>query len=200
MASVKNQTYKEPITLLLIDDMARLPEIVDPFIQVWRSPWRLGVAHAFNMGIALAKTELVVMLGSDDLMEADAIERAVLTWEKHKQRHAYYYFGVRYMDTSELQTLPCGEAMVTKGLWDMTGGFPVESASGAPDAAFISIMLTYFPSYLIPIADGAPLINYRRHNESDTAGKAPWQGVILSTRDLLTRSWEAPAWTKNAPS
>lgn len=194
LRSVANQTIKPQ--LLLIDDMHDIQShhVFDEVdIKIWRAPWRLGVAHAFNACVALADTDLVIMLGADDVLEPNAVEKALETYAANKV-DAYYYFGVRYMDTGEEQTVPCGEAMVTKGLWDKTGGFPVESAVGAPDAALMSIMLVHMPELLIPIADGYPLVNYRRHAETDTAGRGPWQGPILASRDILTQTWKSPAW------
>lgn len=205
LASIANQTMK-PSHVLVVDDMHGLSENhcafgshkIDNF-GIWRSPWRLGVAHAFNVGVALAETRLVVMIGADDTFEPTAIERAWNTWQASRHEDAYYYFGVRYMDTDEIQTVPCGEAMVTKGLWDITGGFPVESAVGAPDAALISIMLVYMPHLLIPIANGAPLVNYRRWAETDTASRAPWQGPIIESRNILTNNWKPTRWGRYLP-
>lgn len=195
LASVRAQTV--PAEILLIDDMHGLPDrtIGSWDCGLWRAPWRLGVGSAFNMGVALARTELVFLLGADDTMEPQCLEQAVSTWEQNGRQPAYYYAGVRYMDTGESQTVPCGEAMVTKKFWKMCGGFPIESAVGAPDAALISILMVHFGRHLIPIADGQPLVNYRRHANTDTATRpVSWQGPILATRDILTRTFKAPAW------
>ena len=157
------------------------------------APFRLGVAHAFNFGVILDPSDYTIMLGSDDTLEPDCIEeceRALYVWRKNP--YAYYYLGVKYMDTGEIQISPCNAAMVGKPLWRRTGGFPIESASGAPDAALVSILLAHGEraGWLYPGADGKPLYNYRRHAETDTAGRGPWQGVILETRDLVTRLWK----------
>ncbi len=191
LASVDNQT--ETADILVISDMHDECSTINSDVRVWRAPWRLGVAHAFNFGVALAKTELVIMLGADDTLEPTAVERALEAWDTHGI-DAYYYFGVRYMDTGEEQTLPCGEAMVSKGLWRKTGGFPVESEVGACDAAFISILMVHHPELLVPIAKGAPLVNYRRHEDTDTASRGDWQGPILMSRHILTKNWTKPNW------
>lgn len=180
--------------ILVISDMADLSDQYIPGCTVWKSPWRLGVAHAFNFGVALAKNELVFLMGSDDLLEPNCLEECYKAWEKNHQADAYYYCGIRYMDDGETQTVPCGYALTTKGFWHRTGGFPIQSAVGAPDAAFISILLVHNSMSLVPVAGGAPLVNYRRHSESDTAGKAEWQGVILETRNIVTRNWVRPEW------
>ncbi len=200
IASVRNQTY--PVDeILIIDDMAQV-DGVDVFdeVNVWESPWRLGVASAFNFGVALAKNELVFMLGSDDWLEPQCIEACVKTYREVKDPGSIFFFvGVKYDDGREddTQFTPCGAAMVTKSLWKQCGGFPLEAASGASDAALVSIMIknpgagTY-----IGVNKSRPLYNYRVHDGTDTAQRQPWQGVILKTRDILTATWKKPEWTK----
>lgn len=161
-------------------------------LRFWVAPWRMGVAHIFNIGVALASYPNVFMLGSDDTLEPQCLELCME--EARKQRNdelGYYSVGVRYMDTGEVQTAPCHAALVTKALWQHTGGFPVEASSGAPDAALLSILFGHGSraGRIYPVAEGRPLYNYRRHAETDTAGRGPWQGVILATRDLVTQLW-----------
>jgi hypothetical protein len=196
--SVSEQTWaKRPdggVNLVLVDDMAGLSTHMVPSdlpTTVWLAPWYLGVAHAFNIGVAIAPSELVFMLGSDDWLEADCIERCVEEYKRQRDDLGYYYVGVRYLDTNELQDQACHAAMVTKALWRRTGGFPIQSSSGAPDAALLSILIGNYPraGRHWKVSQGRPLYNYRRHSETDTASKGPWQGVILSTRDLVTREW-----------
>lgn len=196
--SVRQQTM-QPSEILFIDDMADLKSSDYEGIaynRIWCSPWRLGVASAFNFGVALANNDLVFLMGSDDVLEPECLEKCFGAWQKNMKADAYYYTGIRYMDDGETQTVPCGYALVTKGFWRKTGGFPIESGSGAPDAAFISICLVHHSESLIAVADGVPLVNYRRHQESDTASKDSWQGVILETRDILTRNWKKPEWPR----
>lgn len=194
IASVYAQT-RQPEEVLIIDDMAGLPEFYYG-THVWYSPWRLGVAHAFNFGVALARNDLVFLMGSDDILEPDCLQKCYERWLENQKQDAYYYTGIRYSDNGELQDLPCGYALVTKGLWRDTGGFPVESAVGAPDAAFVSILMVHHKNSLVMVSDGKPLVTYRRHNESDTAGRGPWQGAILETRDVLTTMWKKPDWPR----
>lgn len=192
--SVMAQTYKN-VDLVIVDDMAGVKPYWAPAgypLTVWRSPWYLGVAHAFNIGVMVAPSEYVFMLGSDDWLEPECVEECVKTYgERRGDPYGYYYVGVRYDDTKETQDLACHAAMVSKTLWRCNGGFPLQSASGAPDAALLSIMLGNYPraGRQWQVANGRPLYNYRRHNESDTASKAAWQGVILETRHLVTLEW-----------
>lgn len=197
LASLAAQTHL-PDEVLVIDDMAGLPQGLNrqyPFpARTWHAPWRLGVAGAFNMGVALAENDLVFLLGADDRLLPNCLERCLEKYGWNDERPAYYGVGVRYSDGRPDQFELCNAAMVTKGLWRATGGFPPEAGSGAPDAAFISMLMVNSPHSLILVSQEEPLYWYRVHNGTDTAGRGPWQGVILETRNLLTQLWQPPAW------
>lgn len=192
--SVRTQTESVE-EILLIDDMAHLEEQADD-ITVWKSPWLMGVPQAFNFGIALAKNELIVMLGSDDKLEPEAIKILKQEFELQQKMDAYYSFTIKYSDDESLQDQPNNCAAVTKGLWKLTGGFPPESAVGACDSIFISMMIRNHRKLLIPVAKGHPLYWYRRHNESDSGTRpVSYQGPIHVVRDIFTTNWKAPEWT-----
>jgi len=178
--------------VLIIDDMHGLP---DGYLgaRVWHAPWRLGVGAAFNAGVALAANELVFMLGADDRLLDGCLEQCVRSYEQNK-RDGYYWVGVAYSDGRPDQFEPCNAAMVTKGLWRATGGFPPETGSGAPDCALISVLMRHMPKALICVNHTEPLYWYRWHPDTDTASRAPWQGVILETRDKLAELWRPPRW------
>lgn len=214
--SVRNQTVA--CNIILIDDMAGLDFsgthtfISDEGIyhvddldhrfggcRIWRSPWRLGVAHAFNFGVALAPDDEVLLLGADDTLEPDAVAAYLecSSWDAPEVRdRTYYSLPVRYMDTGEVQFDPCGAAVVSKQLWRLTGGFPTQSASGASDAAFLSSIWNS-NEFMIKSVAQRPLYNYRRWEGTDTAGLGSWQGVILATRGLLT-PLQKPNWGRYA--
>lgn len=189
-----------PAQLIIIDDMAGLKKHDVPIAvsRLWHSPWRLGVASAFNVGVALSETNCVFMLGSDDTLEQTCLANCAFKYE-HVQKPdlSYFYVGVRYSDGREDQYTPCNAAMATKTLWNHTGGFPVEAASGAPDAAFISILMGAggAAGELVCVNPHTPLYNYRVHPDTDTSKKGTWQGVILETRNLVTLEWATPEWT-----
>lgn len=184
--------------ILIIDDMAGLPW--QPGLTIWHAPWRLGLAAAFNCGISAANRDCVFLLGADDCLLPECLERCWAAYERAAGAAAYYAVGVQYSDGREDQYAPCGAAMVSRELWLTTGGFPPESAVGAPDAAFISILLAHaeLPDPIL-VDDRQPLYWYRVHEASDTARRGPWQGVILETRNLLTRDWAPPAWGRMRP-
>ena len=182
-----------PIPASWVDDLqGQLPMVTEN-----RMPWCMGVTGAFNAGVGLsdpyrhgaADSDLVLMIGGDDKLLPGAIDACVETWEAHDRADGYYWMTIEYSDdrADKIQALPCHAVMVTRGLWDETGGFPPETASGAPDAAFISMLMVHKPEALIPVKLGDPLYWVRVHENQDTAGRGPWQPIIMSTRDLLTK-------------
>ena len=72
-----------PEEILLIQDRETL-EIFEPTsgppVRIWKAPWRLGVAHAFNFGVALANTQLILMMGSDDRLLPDCLAACWAHW------------------------------------------------------------------------------------------------------------------------
>lgn len=194
--SVAAQTHPAA-GILLIDDQAHLCEDDYPEAVIWRTPWLSGVAHAFNFGVALAPTELAVMLGSDDLLEPWCLEDCARTWEATRDPLGYYSLDVRYLDTGETQSIACNAAMVSKSLWRHTGGFPVQAAVGAPDTMLLSIMMAARGAAgairRVRSDRGAPYL-YRQHAETDTARNF-WRlrEPIAQVRDILTRDWRPSA-------
>ena len=205
LQSVYSQCYQAD-EILIIDDQAdlKLDEYSDnqylvtsnnsqirvpgKKLRLWKTPWLSGVAHAFNFGVALARNDLVVMLGSDDLLQPWALSDLKATYEEWNEPLGYYWFDVEYMDTGETQHLPCHGAAITKQLMKHTGGFPVESAIGQPDTMLISIMLAHPEAgRLIPVDSETPPYRYRRHAESDTGTRPPFP--FSAVRDILTERW-----------
>lgn len=194
----------QPDELLIIDDMADCGSLVDSWVtekqpafavKGWNAPWRLGDLTAWNCGVGLARNDLVFLLSCDDTIRPECLDLCVREWEAHDCKDAFYYVGAHYMGGEwPDQTVPFGNAMVTKGLWRLTGGLPIEAASGASDAAHISIMMVHFPDRLIPVANGQPLYDYRTHNQTVTAQLGPWSGVVEQTRGLVTNRWQPLDW------
>lgn len=205
LESLQKQT-RFPNEILIVDDMANLliPDILSEnkwgLFRVWKAPWRLGVAAAMNFGVALASNNLVFMLCADDTLHPECLARCLDAYEKISEEdrdQTYFFVGVKYLDgrKEDEQFVPCGAAMVSKSLWRQNGGFPPESASGAPDAALISTMMVHGDAgKIVGVGEGMCLYNYRPHANSDSANRHGWQGVILQTRDIVTRDWKPPKW------
>jgi len=179
-----------PEEILLIQDreMLEVSEPGDgPPLRIWKAPWKLGVAHAFNFGVALANTELVLMMGSDDRLLPDCLAACWSSWRERPQPLGYYYMAVLYPD-GHIQGDPCNAAMVTKALWRHTGGFPIESAVGMPDSVLISMILAAQGKLgmLMPIP-GGPYYYYRQHPDTDTEQRrAVWHSLATVVRNIKT--------------
>lgn len=203
--SVLIQTL-EPVDIVLVDDGARLDEEstwsrgVD-CVRIVKMPWRTGISHCFNYGVMFAYTDQVFMLGSDDTLEPTCLERCWEAYEATSRSDGYYSVPIRYMDTGEIQTIPCNAAMVTKGLWRKTGGFPIETALGSGDAALLSIMMVHYPELIKHVASaGGHLYNYRRHPGIHTYKLGPWWSIVNETRNKLTELHdpnEVAMWSNN---
>ncbi len=167
----------------------------------YETPWRLGVAGAFNMTVVLARTQFTLMLGADDTLEPNVIEefrkacpfplrdRALLTW---------WGLPVRYTDTGEEQSAACNAAIVSHELWQLTGGFAPEMAVGACDSMLLSCMIAAEGrAGDLRMVGERPLYNYRRHALTETAQSADLQASIFQVRDVLTRDWKAAAWGRS---
>lgn len=211
LASVRAQS-RPPDHVLLVDDMAGLSigalgdlnELWGSGWTIYHPPWRLGVPGAFNAGVALCKADFVLMMGADDILYPRCLERVeerIIELGLERSYNGYHYLPIRYLDTGELQDVPCNCAVVGKGMWAKSGGFPPESGVGACDAALISIlMVNREAGELLAVPSPEPLYGYRRHATTDTSTRSPaWQGPILATRDLLTREWRPPAWGRSIP-
>lgn len=198
LESVRNQA-RQADEVLVIDDQAHLEQAdVGDGVRLWKTPWLSGVAHAFNFGVALAEQELVFMLGSDDRLMPWCLGDCLKSYEQYQDSLGYYYVDVQYSD-GRSQNLACNAAMVTKALWKHNGGFPVESAVGAPDTVLISIMLAAKGSAgnLRHVDSAQPPYWYRVHDQTDTAARAPrFQGAIFGVRGELTKSWRRPEWPR----
>lgn len=200
IASVEAQTYPAH-EIVTVDDMHGIGQHEECKLDIScahaevRNAWLLGVPAAFNVGVATATGDLIVMLGADDWLEPDALQLLVERFERNNRKDGYYHFTIRYSDTGELQTLPNNCAAVTPGLWRMVGGFPPEAAVGACDTMLLSILIKHHPATIRPVADGVPLYTYRRHNDSDTGTRpVELQGPIHVVRDVLTTHWKKPSW------
>ena len=204
VASVHKQE-RPPTEILIIDDQAHLTDTeiahlraLGPVpLRVWPTPWLSGVAHSFNFGVALARNDLVFMLGSDDRLQPWAVADCLAAWQEHQDPLGYYHMDVQY-STGEQQSVPCNAVMVHKGLWRHTGGFPVHSAVGAPDHIFLSMLLSRGDDAgrLYRVKSSTPPYWYRVHDRTWTKRNASCAGVVGPIRDWFATHWEEPTWTQ----
>ena len=195
LESVRAQTY--PVDeILMIDDMAGIAledigEFADEIYQpighedrtvlmrhgipigaIWLTPWRLGDAGAFNCGVGLARNELVFLLSCDDTMEPECLELCVAEWEKHECRDAFYWVGAHIIGcegetVAPDQAAPFGNAMVTKELWRISGGYLPGAAIS--DWLYLQMLGSNFSDRCYSVASAKPLYSARSHSESITS-------------------------------
>lgn len=193
-----------PDEILIVDDQANTtPTAVAESVSVeghgvelrfWWTPWLVGVAHAFNFGVAQARNDLVIMLGSDDKLHPWAVEACMAQYEVTKRAtEVYYWMDVEYSDDTPDQALPCNAAMVHKDLWRLNGGFPVESAVGAPDTILISMMLAAKGALgnFERVETEKPPYWYRTHPQTDTHVRGSrFRAASDIVRDVHTEGWQ----------
>lgn len=202
LASIRPQ-LRGADEIILIDDMANLDNsYICNKTRIHKNNWRLGCASSWNVGISIALNNWCLMMGADDWLAPNAIQKAIEKITQTNDEFGYYSYTIQYYsehskELQEIQSLPCNAAIVNKKFWKYTGGFPVETAVGAPDAAFISILLgNKGVGNIIKINEGTPLYFVRRHSNQDTAQRYSYQGVILEVRNILTREWRPARWER----
>lgn len=196
--SIKAQTVM-PSEVLLIDDMAHLKTWGLDFgnlpVTIHENAWNLGNPASKNIGVALAKNDLCLFIGSDDKIFPWCIADLTGSWERTRDPLSYYFCDIEY-DNGERQSLPCGGAMVHKQLWRETGGYPIKSCVGADDSILLDLLAVRGLAKLRHVTSENPPIWCRRHPESLTAKNGPWwKDVIPRTRELVVATWEKPTWT-----
>jgi glycosyltransferase involved in cell wall biosynthesis len=157
-------------------------------ISIWDSPCNLGFVAAFNCGMALADNDLVIYLAADDRLEPMAVERAVQTYLDNDKKDAWYAFAY-HTSEGDSSSIPINAALITKGLWEMVGGYPPAAFVG-PDAALLSCLMVHAPDRIIRIDEGIPLYWIREHEDQETKTHT-WKYVteMNSIRDKLTRDF-----------
>lgn len=161
-------------------------------VKYYRTLWNVGVPDAFNFGVALSRNNLVFMIGSDDVMLPTCLEECVNKYEKERIE-GWYSVTIKYMTSGQKQWIPCNSAMVTKKLWEDTGGFPPSAGVGGCDAVLLSIMMKHMSNRIIMVKQHTPLCLLREHDQQDTKKNA-WlfADEIVSIRNKETLRWVAP--------
>lgn len=214
--SILKQTYL-PQEIILIDDWANLYEHGThkyPFMpgnhlieqtptllghqwynkelniqyRIWKPPWNVGVADAFNFGVALSETNLVFLIGSDDRMMPTCLEECVAEYEIQKIE-GWYNVTIE-TSSGDIQWIPNNTAMVTKRLWEWTGGFPPSAGVGGPDALLLSILMVHAPERIIQVKQDTPLCWLREHEHQATKHDAAhFVDEVISIRNKETLRW-----------
>lgn len=192
--------------VVIIDDMANLPHnlrkdyLTKDYYGRWqqiRNAWLLGCSASWNIGVALASHEHIILMGSDDYLMPGAIEACREIIDSPDYDPLGYYNLTCIDSDDEIHKLHNNAAMVSKSLWRFTGGFG-PSAFAAPDAWLISILLGNYPQHLHQIKEGTPLYFVRKHPAQDTPRMAGlfWEEVISIRNKETERFVPNPEWTK----
>jgi glycosyltransferase involved in cell wall biosynthesis len=159
-------------------------------IRYYRTFWNVGVADAFNFGIAIAENNLIFTLGSDDRMLPTCLEECVKAYEHHKVE-GWYNVTIETSGGVK-QWIPNNTAMVTKNLWFHTDGFG-PSAFAGPDAWLLSILMHHESHKIIQVKQGTPLCWLREHDHQDTK-KTAW---VFGPEMNSIRAKETERWKPN---
>lgn len=138
--SVRQQTHIPEDVVLVYDHKAlRMGrDDIDSFGNIGNP---LGISEAFNKGVALAKFELVFLLGSDDRLMPRCLELCYAAYQHFQAPLGWYSVGVEYSN-GHTQNTPCLAAMVTRTLWNKAGGLKRDySPYPSCEIEFISRML-----------------------------------------------------------
>ncbi len=158
-----------------------------PFpIRVWCTPWVAGGLHCTNFGVGLARSPLVITLGSDDRLLPWAVADGIAAWERIQDPLGYYWMDVEYSDGKH-QSTPSGPSMVTKTLWEHSGGYPIVGTVGGGDNMFTSGLHAsdYKAGHLYRLKTDAPPYWFRLHPEQDQATVNVRYGSVWGTvRDI----------------
>jgi len=158
-------------------------------ISCYNVPWNVGVPDAFNFGMALSDTNLVFMLGSDDTLMPECLAECAAEYEKQKVEG---WYNVTIVTSSgEEAWIPNNAAMVTKKLWEWTGGFPPSAGIGACDALLLSILMVHAPDRILQVKQCTPLYWCRVHDQQDT----PYHAGCFNPEVISVRSKETDRWT-----
>lgn len=201
--------------IIIVDDQAHLearhiPENLDFCVEtnpeqvrdgqyvIWRTSWLVGCADAWNAAVSMAGNSLVLLLGSDDRLYPDCLDELRDAYTAHNYLDAWYNLTVEITEGPDkgIHDVFNNAAAVTKGLWNLLGGFPPSAGAGAPDALLISVMLVHMPERLIQVKEGTPLYWARVHDAQETprqAGFFNWE--VIQIRNKETQRWQKPTWT-----
>lgn len=165
-------------------------------INLWKAPWHIGFAAAFNCAVGLASHDLILYLASDDKLGPYAVKDCLKAYEDNNKLDAWY--ALTYMVGEEVRTIPINAAMITKGLWRYLGGFP-PSAFAGPDALSLSCLMVHAPERIIKVSEGNPNYWIREHPDQETHHQASYfLNEMNSIRNLETaRFVPNPEWARD---
>lgn len=138
--SIATQT-QDASEIVVIESQPTTPEYSIGRVVCWYAPWANSISDAFNLGVSMARNELVFLLGSDDKLYPRCLELCYAAYQRFNDPLGWYSVGVEYSN-GFTQNTPCLAAMVTKTLWNKAGGLRRDfSPYPSCEIDFISRML-----------------------------------------------------------
>jgi hypothetical protein len=133
-------------------------------------------------------------MGSDDVLMPTCLEDCLETYQQNNQKAAWY--SVTYqLQNGKVDSIPINAAMVTKRLFQLTGGFPPTASVGGCDALCLSILIKHMPDRIIQVRPGK--VNYwiRSHAEQETHRQSSFfLDEMNSIRNKETERWTPCKW------
>jgi hypothetical protein len=133
---------------------------------------------------------LIFMIGSDDKMLPECLEKCLQSYED-KQIEGWY--GVTYqIESGAVSSIPNNTCMVTKKLWKALGGFPPSAGVAACDALALSIMMVHMPERILHVPSEGPLCWLREGDYQDTRKNMAFfanSHVVETIRGMETERW-----------
>jgi len=89
LQSIIEQTYKDVTILVIdngsIDETVKIIRTDFPQVRILQNFRNLGFAKAYNQGMKLARTDLVLIMNHDVIMHQDAVKQLVKATDRHPQ-------------------------------------------------------------------------------------------------------------------
>ncbi len=160
-------------------------------VSKFNMPWLGGVVCGFNFGVALAKNEWVLQLGSDDTLSPWAVEKAIKEIKSVGDDMGMYNFYCHISSNGQITNWPNHANVMSKKLFKHVGGYHPMTSTGGMDAAFNSILLKHMPEHIHMIGDGSPLYFVKDHADNYTKESASRFGdFMVMLRNILTEEWK----------
>mgnify|MGYP001405679767 CR=1 FL=1 len=193
--SIKEQTYKN-IEYIVIDggstdNSLDIIKSNNDIISYYISEPDKGISDAFNKGIAKANGNIIGLLNSDDMYEANALEEVVNAYINNAHTEGIYYGNIRYFDeihSFELipeikniwkyMSLFHPAVFVSQDVYNKIGSFSLEYKY-AMDAEFIHRCLVSNISF---IHIDSTLANFRLEGLSNINYKESFKEFYKSTK------------------
>ena len=132
-----------------------------------------GIAGGFMAGINAAQTDLVFLLGSDDMLFPSCIDQCWSAWQRWEKKLGWYFVGVEYSNGFS-QNTTCLAAMMPRELFAIAGPLKNDHAPyPSCENEFISRMLLADGRFGATYRVSDDVLYYYRIHTPGSVGIAP---------------------------